>query len=105
MIFQSFQQKCKKLNPHPLGLEVSLVGIYPAIVEKEECLIKVVIEPGNNKDFELQLRNIREAEPEKDGSPPGGIVVERVGLPSHGGLIQLQDTHGVTGDTIQGIRI
>ena len=64
-----------------------------------------MFDQGNNKDFELQLRNIREAEPEKDGSPPGGIVVERVGLPTHGGVIQLQDTHGVTGDTIQGIRI
>ena len=53
----------------------------------------------------MQGGNIRKPEPEKDGSPPGGIVVERVGLPTHGGVIQLQDTHRVTGDTIHGIRI
>ena len=98
LILQLFQQQKPSLtkSPHSLGLEVSLVGEEAGVVQRVEGLVEVEAEPGQERQFQLQLRNVREAE-EVGGSLLPGIVVQQVAVPRGGGVVRLSDEHGVTG--------
>jgi len=109
-------------SPHALGLELGL-EVGSVATQATPGMVEVVTRPGVPVDFKLLLRNVREAPPE-EGKVTKGVVVVQVAVPScrwgeqegpdgkarqvqvgAGGVIELTDDHGVTGDQDTKIRI
>ena len=110
-------------SPHALGLEVGLEVGSLATQAAPSSPVEVVAMPGVPVDFKLLLRNVREAPPE-EGKVTKGVVVVQVAVPAcrweegegpdgkvrqvqvgAGGVIELTDDHGITGDQDTKIRI
>jgi hypothetical protein len=81
MVLASFGGKLSSLtqSPHSLGLEVTLhqEGVE-GVSQEEGGLLTVITQPGLQRRFQLQLRNLREAPP-IDGQKQGIVITQVLG--------------------------
>ena len=78
MVLASFGGKLSSLtqSPHSLGLEVTLLpeGVE-GVSQEGGGLVTVTTQPGQERLFHLQLRNLREA-PDRDGAKQGIVITQ-----------------------------